>query len=249
VVRLLTTRDGFPLYISAPPYVGSYVRLEIMQKQNAYTIQDEIFLDALEIIHTNFDEIPYAIVGGGAVQAYSTSVTIKTTGLNSVKEVNGLSLILRKTGDIDLSFNGDAAELSKKFNLIIERTSGVYCFHSFYKRFVIQEGLRRFNLNYQTEPDDLKGIASYYFDIIQTAMRIKLPYKNKIITVKIARPEYLIVSKLTRAKPKDQVDIMLLLKTMEADNYPFDSEEVRSILKSVNKPEKYDILAELADSI
>jgi len=34
-----------------------------MQKQNAYTIQDDIFLDALEIIHTNFDEIPYAIVG------------------------------------------------------------------------------------------------------------------------------------------------------------------------------------------
>ncbi len=220
-----------------------------MQKQNAYTIQDEIFLDALEIIHTNFHETPYAIVGGGAVQAYSSSTAIKTAGLKSVKDINGLALILRKTGDIDLSFNDDAAELSKKFNLIIERSAGTYTFHSFFKRFVIQDGLRRFNLNYQTEPDDLKGIASYYYDIIHTAMRIELPCKSKILTIKIARPEYLIVSKLTRAKPKDQVDIMLLLKTMQADNYPFDSEEVRSILKSVNKLEKYDILAELADSV
>ena len=80
-------------------------------------------------------------------------------------------------------------------------------------------------------------------------MRIELPYKNKILTIKIARPEYLIVSKLTRAKPKDQVDIMLLLKTMQADNYSFDSEEVRSILKSVNKLDKYDILVELTDSV
>jgi len=174
---------------------------------------------------------------------------IKTTGLNSVREINGLSLILRKTGAIDLSFNDDTADLSKKFNLIIERSAGIYTFHSFFKRFVIQDGLRRFNLNYQMEPANLKGIASYYYDIIHMAMRIELPYKNKILTIKIARPEYLIVSKLTRAKPKEQVDIMLLLKTMQADNYPFDSEEVRSILKSVKKADKYDILAELADSI
>jgi len=42
---------------------------------------------------------------------------------------------------------------------------------------------------------------------------------------------------------------MLLLKTMQADNYPFDSEEVRSVLKSLNKAGKYDILAELMDYV
>ena len=103
-----------------------------MLKQNAYTIQDEIFLDALEIIYTNFYETSYAIVGGGAVQAYSSSMTIKTTGLNSVKDINGLPLILRKTGDIDLLFKDDATDLSEKFNLIIERVTGIYTFHSFF---------------------------------------------------------------------------------------------------------------------
>ncbi len=41
-----------------------------MRKQNAYTIKDDIFLDALQIIADRFVEIPYAIVGGGAVQVY-----------------------------------------------------------------------------------------------------------------------------------------------------------------------------------
>jgi len=103
-----------------------------MLKQNAYTIQDEFYLDALEIIHSNIHETSYAIVGGGAVQAYSSSMTIKTTGLNSVKDINGLPLILRKTGDIDLLFKDDATDLSEKFNLIIERVTGIYTFHSFF---------------------------------------------------------------------------------------------------------------------
>ncbi|MCP4351392.1 MAG: hypothetical protein GY795_38490 [Desulfobacterales bacterium] len=220
-----------------------------MKKQNAYTIKDEIFLDALEIIHNNFNEIPYAIVGGGAVQVYAASVSIKNAGLKSVKDINGLSLILRRTGDIDLSFNYDVAKLTEKLNFIIEKCSGVYTFHNFAKRFVIQDKNRRFNLNYQTEPEDMKGIPSYYHDIIHTSIAVDLPYKNKNLHIRIARPEYLVISKLTRIKPKDQVDILLLLKASEMDNYPFDTEEVRSVLKSVNQEDNYSILAELMDSL
>lgn len=220
-----------------------------MKKQNVYTIKDEIFTDTLEIIYKYFNEMPYAIVGGGAIQIYASFAAMKDANLDSVKDLNGLSLFLRKTGDIDLSFDYDATELIKKLNLIIEQTAGIYTFHSFSKRFVIQEGTRRLNLNYQNHPDDLKGISTYYNDIIHTAITIEFPYKNKIIYLKIARPEYLIVSKLTRNKPKDQSDIVLLLKSVEMDNYPFDSEEIRSILKSVNKIDKYDILLELMDSV
>ncbi len=220
-----------------------------MKKQNAYTIKDEIFMDALEIIHKNFNEIPYAIVGGGAVQVYAASVAIKNACLKSVKDINGLSFILKKTGYIDLSFHYDVAELTKKFNFIIEQDVGIYTFHNFTKRFVIQEDMRRFNLNYQTDPEDLKGISSYYHDIIHTAITVDLPYKNKKLYIKIARPEYLVISKLTRIRPKDQVDIVLLLKTTELDNYPFDTEEVRSVLKSVGQEDKYNILVELMDSL
>lgn len=220
-----------------------------MKKQNVYTVRDEIFTDTLEIIYKYFNEIPYAIVGGGAIQIYASFAAMKGANLNSVKDLNGLSLSLRKTGGIDLSFDCDSTELIKKLNLIIEQTSGIYTFQSFSKRFVIQDGTRRLNLNYQINPDDLKGISTYYNDIIHTAITIEFPYKSKKIYLKIARPEYLIVSKLTRNKPKDQADIVLLLKSMEMENYPFDSEEVRSILKSVNKEDKYNVLLELMDSV
>ncbi len=220
-----------------------------MIKQNAYTIKDAIFMDAIEIIHDNFSGTAYAIVGGAAVQIYVTSVSIRSEGLKSVKDVNGLSFVLRKTGDIDLSFNSDAAELKNRFNLIIGSQTGAYTFHSFFKRFVIQDGARRFNLNYQIEPDDLKGMPSYYYDIIETAVAVELPSKGKTLSVNIARPEYLITSKLTRTSPKDQIDIMLLLRAMEMNDYPFDSEEVRSILKSIDKAENYSILRELMDAV
>lgn len=217
-------------------------------KQNAYTIHDDIFMDALQLIHAHFQDVPYAIVGGGAVQVYVTSVAMKTASLRSVKDVNGLSFVLRRTGDIDLSFDYDLTELIKKFNLIIADTAGVYHFHSFVKRFVIQTGGMQFNLNYQVEPADLKGIPTYYHEIINTAISIELPDKNATLRLKIAKPEYLIVSKLTRTKPKDQVDIAVLLKAMEMDGYPFDSEEVRSILKSIHKEEQYEILVDLMDA-
>lgn len=206
-------------------------------------------MDALEIIHSNFNEIPYAVVGGGAVQVYTASVAIKNACLKSVKDINGLSFILRRIGGIDLSFHYDLAELARKLNLIIERGAGIYTFHNFIKRFVVQDSMRRFNLNYQTEPEDLKGISSYYYDIINSSMRVELPYKNKKIYIRIARLEYLVISKLTRIRPKDQVDIVLLLKASEMDNYPFDTEEVRSVLKSVGQEDKYNILIELMDSV
>ncbi|MGE0083998.1 MAG: hypothetical protein AB7S75_06205 [Desulfococcaceae bacterium] len=219
-----------------------------MKKQNTYIITDDIFMDSLEIIHENFSDIPYAIVGGGAVQIYVSSVAVQNARLGSIKEINGLSFILRRTGDIDLSFSYDSAELIKKFNVIISHASGFYTFHSFTKRFVLQQGSQRFNLNYQTDPEDLKGIPAYYHDIIDTAICVELPYKDRILQLKIARPEYLVISKLTRARPKDQIDIALILKSAEISGYPFDSEEVRSVLKSADAGDKYDILAELMES-
>lgn len=196
------------------------------------------------IYYKSFSEIPYTLVGGGAVQVYVCAAAIKQGGVSSVKEIQGLPFILRKTGDIDLSFQYDDTEIVKKFNLIIADTAGNYRFHNFTKRFVIQHKTQRFNLNYQTEPDDLKENSSYYEDIIRTALSVELPYKADRLQLKIARPEYLIASKLTRGRPKDQVDISLILKSAEMDDYPFDSEEVRSILKSVDKADSYDILME-----
>ena len=84
--------------------------------------------------------------------------------------------------------------------------------------------------------------------MIHTAVTVTLPHQHRLLSLKLAKPEYLIASKLTRVKPKDQIDMMLLLKAMESAQYPFDAEEVRSILKSVDKGEQYDILAELMES-
>jgi hypothetical protein len=81
-----------------------------MQKQNVYTIQDDIFMDALKLIHEYFQDVPYAIVSGGAVQIYVSAAAINAGQLKSVKDINGLSFILRRTGDIDLSFHVDPTE-------------------------------------------------------------------------------------------------------------------------------------------
>jgi len=35
---------------------------------------------------------------------------------------------------------------------------------------------------------------------------------------------------------------------MESEHYPFESEDVRSILKSIDKGEQYDLLVELMES-
>ena len=43
------------------------------------------------------------------------------------------------------------------------------------------------------------------------------------------------------------MDIVVLLKAMESENYMFDSEEVLSILKSIGKDENYDILKDLME--
>ncbi len=220
-----------------------------MKKQNAYNIHDDIFLDALELIHDHFQSDPYAVVGGGAVQVYVSAVAVKKYGLKSIKALNGMSFALRRTGDIDLSFNIDDSQLVQTFNSIPRNPPGSYTFHNFAKRFILQDGPRRFNLNYQTQPEDLKGIPAYYQDIIDTALAVEIPHKGRPLRINIAKPEYLITSKLTRIKPKDQVDIMLLLNAMEWDQYPFDAEEVRSVLKSVNKGDNYDILVELMDAI
>ncbi len=219
-----------------------------MRKQNAYTIQDDIFMDALALLEAHFQGIPHAIVGGAAVQIYVAAVVIKTGQANSVNALNGLSFALRRTGDIDVSFDGDPAALVSAFNLVIAQAAPPYALHSFPKRFIIQDGARRLNINYQIESADLKGIPAYYHDIIHTAVTVTLPHQHRLLSLKLAKPEYLIASKLTRVKPKDQIDMMLLLKAMESAQYPFDAEEVRSILKSVDKGEQYDILAELMES-
>jgi|GEM_PF-6195008 len=65
-----------------------------MTKQNAYIISDDIFMDALNLICKNFSEIPYTLVGGGAVQVYVASAAIKQGAFSSVKKIQGLPFIL-----------------------------------------------------------------------------------------------------------------------------------------------------------
>jgi hypothetical protein len=110
----------------------------MIKKQNAYTINDDFFMDLLALIHEYFSLTLYAVVGGAAVQVYASSVAVKAYGVHSVKNINGLAFMLRKTGDIDLYFNRDITELTKTFQLIMQQSLSDYTYLNYIKRFVIQ---------------------------------------------------------------------------------------------------------------
>ncbi len=50
-----------------------------------------------------------------------------------------------------------------------------------------------------------------------------------------------------RSQARRSLDIALILKSAEMDKYPFDSEEIISVLKSVGKADKYDGTYVIAD--
>jgi hypothetical protein len=219
-----------------------------MPKQNAYTIQDDIFLDTLQLIAEHFQQIPHALVGSGATQIYAAFAALKSTRGKSVKDFPGFALSLRKIGGLEVLFDDHAAELDAKFQQFTAQTGAAYSYQHFTKRFVSQQEQRRFNLNYCLAPEDLPEISAYYDDIVHTALTVDIPGPNRVLQLKIGCPEYLIVAGLLRAKPRDLLDMGLLLRAVDAEKYPFDAEEVRSILESVNKEERYDILAELMEA-
>jgi hypothetical protein len=197
-----------------------------------YTVRDRGYFDLLGKVSEEFEraDMRYALVGGTGIQVRIADLLCRSQKV-SIKEVPELETLLRKTKDF------------------IIRPEGIRS-----KR-VIARGKEKTDvlLNYQTGPQDLAGLdESFYTECIETAEDLFLKYGGSEIMVSVARPEYLIASKLTRDDPKDIWDIGMLLKTIEQNrnhSRKFKPSKVRSLLERANRGEIYGRLEEIRKQI
>ena len=103
-------------------------------------------------------------------------------------------------------------------------------------------------INYQTDSGKVKGGLDLIYDsIFKDAFDISLNRKGSKISAKVISPEHLAVSKLLRNCEKDKIDLVELIKAYNKTDEPINSEEIRSILKVMDRSELYDSFRNIRD--
>ncbi len=185
-----------------------------------YTLQDWGYFKLLQLLAEglDFNEIDYALVGGGAVQARIIDAFSK---YENVKAPDVSELLLRKTKDFDITTQSDEGDLVYLLNFLQLENEPLSIRSKQPRRVNLSYfGRRGFSpisvtLNYQTGPQDFSGLGEqFYNECIRTAEDLYLFYNNEDLRVRVATPECIVASKLTRASPKDIVDISGLLKIL-----------------------------------
>jgi len=216
-----------------------------MGKVSEYTILDDSFYETLSSFAEELDrnKIQYALVGGAAVQSKIASVLSKN-GKMSLNDIGGLDFLVRKTGDLDIALDNISderlVELFNSYNALNPPNKHLHP--------VTNKSLRTrkdININLETCPEDFKGLPKSYSDIVYTSEPIVLRKGNNYAHISIAKPEYLVASKLTRLAEKDRIDIYNLIKTMHGNKEKFGFEEVKNILKANAKEDRIDFLKEI----
>lgn len=210
-------------------------------KRANYTIKDPFYFEAIRAISEVIDRngIPYAIVGGTAYQIKMASIIGGNIGDGN------LDLVLRNTGDIDLTTDSDLGTMVRVFNEMVISNPHLCINNTPGKTVEVKKGRNNVYMHYQTEASDLKGLTDHYLRIIETAERVRISLRNGTIDVSIPKFEYLLASKLTRLAPKDQVDVYNLLNIAYKKDCQPDLEEVRQILKSIGKLENFDYIEQI----
>ncbi|MBI2662300.1 hypothetical protein HYX11_02475 [Candidatus Woesearchaeota archaeon] len=216
-------------------------------KESRFTLRDDFYfhtLTALEEVLSS-KKIPYAVVGGGAYQVKMTSL-LSDGGIIDIKDVHGLDVILRPTGDIDLTTKSDHSTMLSVFNEMAARYPALNINNTAGKLVRIKHpGKGQVLINYQTCSDDLRGLTLFYDEIIDTSEEHALRKGNKRVYVKIPRPEFLIASKLIRSAEKDKIDIFNLLNLFFNKGTSVNFEEVRGILKAIGKEDKFEYIQQI----
>lgn len=219
-------------------------------KPTGYTIGDEFLWNVL----TSFSEelarakIPYSLVGGVGVQARIANI-LSDKGKHPIQAIQGLDLLVRQTGDLDIatSINGD--EEDSKLVTLFNTYSNLN--QSFLVQPITTKALRvqsrtnpssMINISLETNPGDFKGLTKSYDDIIKTSEAITLKKTNQPFDISVASPEYLVASKLTRLEDKDRRDIFNLLNCLYKKKGSFNYDFVETILKLNDKSESAEYL-------
>lgn len=223
--------------------------------ESNYTLRDKSYFNLLGELSSELERagVEYALVGGAGIQARVSEKLSKVRGtdISSLEELD----LLRKTKDIDITSRADDIKFASFFNNWQLINPNISLEEMYGKKKNIQFKTAPYSvdimLNYQTDPSDLKGLGEkFYYECIDTAEPLELWHGNKDIGVRVAKPEYLIASKLTRSAEKDIYDISLMLKIFDKDSSNrIDFNKIRNILNESDKPYKIGVLEDIIKDV
>ncbi len=205
-----------------------------------YTYLNRPYFNVASALHDAMEEqdIQYAIVGGSGVQATIVDA-VAMHGLNTIKEHKlELQNLLRPTKDIDIGTLGGSNEKMFSAGREIAEACGAGYNPMLDSRALKFEfaGQEPVYVQYEMSKEDFKGLPEIYDSVVNEAKTLSLCYNGKrAIDLKVAKPEHLIASKLTRGADKDKIDISHLLTVCKNSNIPIQLEDIRAILKGSNK--------------
>ncbi|MDP1694578.1 MAG: hypothetical protein Q8L34_03485 [Candidatus Woesearchaeota archaeon] len=210
-------------------------------KEGHFTLLDEAYGRLMERVTGVFtaNEIPYVVVGGSGIQLAITSALTQNGKVSTAQKKYELRGLLRPTDDIDMAVKAERLEVGNALqeltasdptldvSLPYDRTPTV--------NITCKEGVpRRIHLNIQTDQAEFKGLTAWYDEIIAGGRPLTISYNNHPgFQVVVAEPEFLIASKLTRARPKDIVDIFNLLNVLNKNQVHRD--RIKDILNRCDK--------------
>lgn len=222
-----------------------------MAKGN-YTLRNQDYFDLLGRVTEGLDEegIEYALVGGAGVQARICDIIGRARQV-PIRSADELDLLLRPTGDYDITAKSTEQDFVKFFNALQAKNAPHILVEQKGKRSarIVFDGTEKIAVtaNYQTGPQDFMGLDDeFYEEVIQTADMLNLAYNSHRISARVAQSEALVTSKLTRSTVKDVVDIVSLLRAINTYGGQsldtFDEEKVRSTLERAGKGEMFSEL-------
>lgn len=231
-----------------------------MEKRN-YNLRDRGYFKLLQIVAEglDFQEVDYALVGGSAVQVRIAHAMNSYEGM-TIPDIP--EPMLRRTKDFDITTHSSEVELANFLNLLQVEHEPLTIKPTQPRRVVLTypSGNGRNTapvsvvLNYQTGPQDFSGLSDrFYNECLNTAEELHLDYKNEGLMVRVATPECIIASKLTRYSAKDVVDISGLLRVL--DSYeekgakPFNYDLIKQYLQEARKEHCFDRLNNIATEV
>ncbi len=206
-----------------------------------FTLLDDVYFDALLRVAEALaaEELPVALVGGGAAQAWIA--TLRTgEGVRRLSDEPLLRSTLRKTRDLDFASRADPVRMLVVLNRLA--ASQGHEAHVLGPRSV---RLGPVSVSFTLGPEDLAGLGEYYDEFLSGRVAVRLRRGVQPVEVPAIGLAHLLATKLTRRgdKAKDLLDLAELSSALrEAGRRP-DLESVRRIVG--HDPDALRLLAEI----
>ena len=234
-----------------------------MTLKSKNTLLDTEYFDLISTLHdfSEDTEVKYAIVGGGAIQAYLADILTNKHGnrkpkFESIRDAKSqLEHVFRPTDDIDIVMLTKENPSFFSFNLeqYIHQNYQPNSIKPSHKAMTVSRNGHQMRVQLATDPKIYRGFEDELFNYqVESANKLKLIYdhrgKGKSTTVFVPKPEVLVLPKISRFNPGDIIDLNNLTKGLKASGIGFDRAEVRGLVKEF-APERADILMSNLDTI